>query len=434
MFGLSRIVSLILAFFLGFSVCVGVISFGTMAFVANFRIRDIERHGIMDLPDEIFMGDNYEVDLLSLSLADFYKEFQELKAMGDELTINRLQQRYDLKIHHNIDALLSDETREMPLKQLLSEEGIHKILSSVYIGHVEKYECHAIDSSEIADPSLGKGLTRWYDPVSGEYITGIGETIAFFSLEDFASGGIHVDAVLEGIVLADVLGYRSEINENGKEIWYDGNGAKVTGIMAVFADCSLDNVGERINTAHIGDLIGYECNENGVWCETDAETGELVPISGFMSKIANSSISGSENGIGDVFESLQIADIVGEEERNKGIFSIIPADTEITDIGSVINDSITGSPMQFFMNQGMIAFESTQQQSLDDLCILQGKVIIFNVEDENFVKYYKDAYEWATDGEGNYLIPAWRDQPLSSSFSYIVGLLLNPTIPELPVD
>ena len=425
MFG-SRFISLILAFCLGVSVCLGAISFGVMAFVANFRVRDLEKHNIMELPDEAFMGDNYEVDLLDLSLAGFYKEFGELKAMGDELTINRLQERYDLKIHPYIDALLSDETRAMPISKLFGQEGIHKILSSVYIGNVENYECHAIDSSEPGDPSLGKEGARWYDPEGGEYITGIAETIAFFNLEDFASGGIHVDAVLEDIVLADVLGYRYEESETGSKIWYDSNGAKVTGIMAVFADCSLDNVDEKINTAHIGDLIGYECDENGVWYETNEE-GELVPVSGFMSKIASSSISGAENGIGDVFSSLEIGDIVDEEERNKGIFSIIPANTPINDIDSVVNSSIEDSPMQFFINQGMMTFDASQQESLDDLCIVKGEVKVFKADDADFIKYYKDVANWATDGEGNYIVPAWRNQPLSTAFSYIVGLLLPTT-------
>lgn len=425
MFGLSRFVALLLAFCLGFSVCGGVVAFGTMAALNSFRVRDIEKHGLAEIPDEYIMGDNPEVDLLNLSVFEFVEELGKLRALGDDLNINTLQKRYDLKIHHDIDKLLSDEVREMPISKLFSDEGIHTILSSVYIGHCENYECHAIDSAEEADPALGKELTRWYDPVAGEYLTGINATIAYFTLEDFAGGGIHVDSVLDGIILADVLGYSYKIDENGKKVWYDGNGEKVSGVMAVFADSTVDQVSDKINTVAIGDLIGYEADENGVWYQTNEETGELEPVSNFMTKIADSSISNIDN----VFSTLQIGDIVDEEEREKGIFSIIPADTEITAIDSVVNDSITGSPMQFFMNQGMITFEAAQLQTLDDLCVLQGKVEKFSADDETFIKYYKDVYEWATDGEGNYLIPAWRDQPLSSSFSYIVGLL-TPTTSE----
>lgn len=428
MFSITRITSLILAFCLGFSVCAGVMVFGTMAFISKFRVRDLEKYGI-DLPDEAFMGDNYEVDPLNLSLVDAYNEILALSNMGDELTINRLQTRYDLKIHHNIDALLSDEARTMPLSKLFSEEGVFQLLSSVYIGNIQKYECHAIDSSDICDPALGKEGARWYDPNSGEYITGIASTIAFFNLKAFASGDINVDSVLHGIVLADVLGYRSELTESGKKVWYDGNGDKVTGIMAVFADCTIDAVGTKINTVSIGDLIGYESDDNGVWYSTNEETGELEKVSGFMSKIANSSI----NSIGNVFETLQISDIVDEEERNKGIFSIIPADTEITDIDKIVNDSITSSPMQFYMNQGMITFENAQQGSLDSLCALQNKFVAYAADDEDFVKYYKGMSDWSTDEDGNYLVPAWRTQPLSGSFSYIVGLLTaTPVVPDIP--
>ena len=430
MFSISRITSLILAFCLGFSVCAGAMFFGTMTLISKFRVRDLETKLGINVPDEAFMGENYEVDPLSLSLADAYKEILALRDMGDELTINRLQARYDLKIHHNLDALLSEETRTMPLGKLFSQEGIYQILSSVYIGNIEKYECHALDSDQPGDPSLGKEGARWYDPNSGEYITGIGATIAFYNLEDFASGGINVDSVLHGIILADVLGYTSKLDNNGNKIWCDGNGEKVTGIMSVFADCTVDEVGTKINTVSIGDLIGYEKGEDDAWYSTNEATGKPEKVSGFMSKIASSSM----NNIGNVFETIEIGDIVDEEEREKGIFAIIPANTKIGEIDSQVNSYITDSPLQFFMNQGMITFETEQQNSLDKLCADQGKVEKYAADDENFVKYYKDVSDWETDADGNYIVPSWRAQPLSSSFSYIVGLLTDIAIPDFPDD
>lgn len=426
-----RIVSLLLAFCLGFAACAGSIFFGVLTAAKNFRVRDLERNNIIQLPDEAIFGDDPVVDLLDLSILEFIDEFNEVKGFGDKLTIETLRERYAIKIHHDVDKLLSEEVKNTPLPQLFSAEGFNKILGSVYIGHCQNYVCHAIDSDQEADPALGSDLTRWYDPVACKYVTGINGTIAYFNLADFAGGGIHVDSVLNGIVLADVLGYTFEVNENGKKIWYDGNGTKVSGVMAVFADCSIDEVGTKINSVAIGDLIGYELGDDGVWYELDEVSGEMKPVSPFMTKIAQSSI----NNIGGVFKTFEIGDIVDEEEREKGIFSIIPANTRIDEIDSVVNSSITGSPMQFFMNQGMISFDVTQQNTLDDLCIAQGRVEKYKAGEEGFerfTKYYDGKAEWTVDADGYYLVPAWRDQALSNAFSYIVGLLIPPSIPDIP--
>ena len=428
MYDLSRLVALLLSFCLGFGSCGGVITGGIALALGTFKVRDIETKGKIDIPDEVILGENPQVDILDLTVFGLIDEVKELQNLGDEVNINLLQTRYDLKIHPDIDKILTDDAREMPLKQLMSSEGVAEIFKNVFIGNIENYECHRIDNDEIADPALGKGETRWYDPVSEEYITGIGETIAFFTLGDFLGGGINVDSVLHGIVLADVLGYTFELDEYGNKIWYDSNEDKVTGLMAIFADCTIDEVATKVNTVKIGEFLSYEQHEEGVWYEYDSVSDTMVPVSGFMNKIANSSISGTNN-IGGVFNTLTIGDIVKEEDMQSGLFSIIPADTEITKIGEVVNDSISDSDLQFFMNQGLITFGVTQQKSLDDLCDFQNKVVPYSADDADFIKYYKDKGEWKTDTAGNYLIPEWRTQPLGASFSYIVGLL-TPALAE----
>ena len=411
MYDISKLVALILAFCLGFASCGGMLVGGTAVAVSSFKVRDVEKYGLADLPDEAFMGDDYIVDPLDMTIFQMIDEMKYLTSLGDDLTINCLEERYDLIINENIDKILTDDAREMPLKKLMSSEGIIELCSNVYIGTIEKYECHAIDSTEIVDPSIGKEASRWYDPVSGKYISGIGATIAYFTLADFLGGGISVDSVLHGIVLADVLGYTYTEDEFGNKTWYDSNGDKVTGIMAVFADCTLDDVHTKINTVEVGQLIGYEKHDDGFWY---SEGDKVHP---FMNAVADGNI----NSLGGLFDDLKISDLVPEEDRT-GIFAILPADTKLNDISGTVNDSISGSPMQFFMNQGMISFEPAQQNSLDTLCSLYGKIA--KISPEDYAKYYEGSGEsWSTDGSGNYLIPEWRTKPLNESFSFIVGLL-----------
>lgn len=416
MFGLSKSVALLLSFVLGIIIASGAFVGGTAAFLATFRVRDLERKGLARIPDEDLFGPNPEVDLLDLTALELYAEMKTVNGIGDGLTINLMESRYSLIINEDLDKLLSPETRAMPLRKLLTNDGIHTFLSTVFIGSIEGYECHKLDSTEKENPSVGKENSRWFDPKEGKYITGINATIAYFTLEDFAGGGIHVDSVLDGVILADVLEYRSEIDDDGKKIWFDKNGERVKGVMAVFADCTLDEVDEKINTTKLGEILSYELREDGKWYEE----GKTEPVHPFMNAVANNNL----DSLGSMFDNLTIADLIPEEERT-GIFMIIPADTGLDEIGSAVNNSIENSPLQFFMNQGMIAFEPTQQSNLDLLCTAQGELDPISPESEDFNKYYNlDGITWEIDADGNYLIPRWRTKPLNLSFSYIISLLL----------
>lgn len=421
MFGLSKSIALLLSFFLGFAVCAGALVGGSIAFFSKFKVRDLEKRGIA-IPDEKYFGEDPEVDLLNLTVFELADELKYVNTMEGGVTINLLQSRYSLIIHDDIDVFLSEEAKNMPLSELVSDKGVHKMLSTIYIGYAQKYECHAIDSNEKANPADGKELTRWYDPRKGEYITGINATLSYFTLEDFSAGNINVDTILDGVIIADMLGYTSKVDENGKKTWFDKDGDKIKGVMAVFADCTINEVNDRINTVKLGEILGYEEVEEGIWYEEDAENNKK-PLSNFMNKIANSSLQG-ENSLGNVFSTLTIGDIVDEEERQKGIFSIIPADTKIDEIDKVVNDSITESPMQFFMNQGMISFPDNQKDTLDKLCMLRNEYVVFDAEDETFNKYYNfDGADWEITPEGKFIVPTWRTKALNESFSYIVGLL-----------
>ena len=627
MFGASKLIALILAFTLGFSCAGGIIVGGVAIALGSFRVRDIEKYEIMDIPDELFMEENPKTDLLNLTAFEMIEEMKRLYQLGDGVSINYLQNEYGLKLPSAAQKFLTDEAREMPIKAMFSEAGVKSLLSTIYIGYVQSFECHALDSCEPADPALGKDGARWYNPTTGKYVTGINETLAFISLGDFVSGKVDVTAVIGGLHIGDAVGYYCETDpETGDEIWYDGvtgkpatgllgafagstiysisediNGIKLgnifglyqlekdgpwyeddkdgnpvlangltasladstmdsidedmmnislgnllgyyqlekdgpwyeddkdgnpvlakglmasladstmdtidddiqtiqlghifglyqleedgpwyeddkdgnpvlakgltasladstiktidkdiptiqigvllgyeeidgewkkyneeteeyesaTGVMAILVDCDMDGVGDAINEAKLGELLGYE-NKNGVWYENDQ------PVSGFMGKIADSSLVADENGeggVGNVLNSLTISDMISEEDQDKGIFAILPSDTKITEIAGTINNSISESPLQFFINEGLISFDDVTQNSLDTLCV---KTKSFSEDDEDFKKYYKDHGDWVKVGN-YYLIPEWRTQPLSSSFNYIINML----IPPVPID
>ncbi len=424
MYNISKLVALILAFSLGVSVGAGALIGGIAIALGTFTVRDLERNGI-PIPDEAFIGENPEVDILDLNAFEFVDEIKDLQSFGDDVTIDFIKDRYALILPEKLESALSEEARNTPLKQLLSKDGLSTILSTVYIGNIEKFTCLNADGTEGGDP---KDETSYWVNAEGKRISGIEEIIADFTLDDFVSGNINTSTLLHGkIVLADVLGYTYN-EELGA--WYDGNNDKVSGVMAVFADCTLDNVSSKINTVEIGDLIGYTKGADDKWY-TENEKGETVAVDGFMSKIAENSI----DSIDTVFESLEIGDIVPAEDRT-GIFSIIPADTKIDDIGSAVNDSIMKSPLQFFINEDLISFtildESTNTEKKMDLVLdtLSARdLVTINCDAEDFETqkgYYGSVWTEVKNGAGQvvaYTVPAWRTQPLSTSFAYIINLL-----------
>lgn len=424
MYNVSKLVALILAFSLGISVGAGLFAGVVAIALTSFTVRDIEKSGI-PIPDEAIIGENPEVDILDLNAMEFFKEMQTIGSYGDELTLNFIKDRYALKLPEALMSALSEDALNLPLKQLFSEAGLSTVLSTVYIGDLEKYQCLNADGTEGGDP---KDETSYWVTADGQRISGIEEIIADFTLADFVNGNVNTNDLLNGdIVLADVLGYTFNEELNG---WYDRDNNKVNGIMAVFADCTIGDVSGKINTVNIGELIGYTKGDDGKWYETN-ENGESVAVDGFMSKIADNSIDTIDN----VFGSLEIGDIVPEEDRT-GIFSVIPADTKIDDIGTVVNDSIMGSPLQFFMNEGLISFTIVENGASKDMSAtldLLSKTDLVTIECdaadfETQKGYYGNIWTAVKNGSGEtvaYTVPAWRTQPLSTSFGYIINLLTS---------
>ena len=436
MFNSSKIIALVLAFALGFSFGAGIFIALPAAVAATYSVRDFENSNLVHIPDEKFIGPNYEVDILDLNAIEFYRECQELNSFGEDLNINLLQSRYDLIFHEKLDRLLSDKAREMPLKQLLSMEGVHLVLETVYRGYIETYECYSADGIPGADPE--EEGSYWVNPDTGRKISGLEQIIANYTLDDFISGNINTDTMLHGIVLADVLGYT--FNEE-LGYWVDADGNRVTGVMSVFADCTIDDVDDKINSALIGDLIGYVKGEDGLWYETDAD-GNLKPVHSFMNAVADRSI----NTIGSLFEDITIGDIVPEDQRT-GMLTIIPADTKIDGISSAINDSVKLTPLQFFINQGLVDFEDVDEmldmRSNPDINGGKNYIVVFKHVNEgeegydSFIKN-KEYYEsvWVQNADGNYEVPAWRTKLLTQSFAYIIQMLTSnpeeePTEPRI---
>ena len=499
MFGLSRLVSLIIVFTMGFGLATGLFLGIPAAVVMNYSLRDLEATQLVNIPDEQFFNPPEDgVDLLALNGLELYKHIQDLKTVASEerLTLRYLRDLYGIIFHEKLTKMLPEdgEAMNMPLNKLLSMEGVHSILSNVYIGDMQNYQCmKRVDDTWVA-ADAGDPDSYWFvintdsdGNESKKQISGVEEILADFTLDDFISGNINTDAILHGgITLADVLGYQQGDDGNWYETASDGTTKRVTGIMAVFADCNLENVDEKINTVELGELLSYTRGEDGYWYETK-EDGTTKQVTGLMAVVADRNMQ----NLGGIYDDLTIGDIVAEDQRT-GIFAILSPEAHLNNIAGEINTSIMNSPLQFFINENLITFEDTSS-ILDEMAVYNGMTqeefmdllagceekqwgmkklfydayketnlyaYILHVEEgeegyDEFLKLkgyyefnvskdkatgekvYTDLWEQVeVDGVTMYRVPAWRTQQLNASFSYIISLLscMAPEYPSEPIN
>ena len=101
------------------------------------------------------------------------------------------------------------------------------------------------------------------------------------------------------------------------------------------------------------------------------------------------------------------------------------------------------TPLQFFIDQGLIAFEGNTMNTLDYLCYnkeqrlpddQKGKYIVWIDDIDETKDSYKDKYDRnfkfkveimgvETEISCPDRIPSWRTQPLQNSLGYIVDLM-----------
>ena len=350
MLNFSRVVALIIAMVIGIGVGIGGCLGVCFLVVDSVTINELEYRGVPLSSDKSF-GDNPEVDLRDMSVIDLVKEYQRLQKLEEDVTINVLVKRYDLILHPHIDKLLSREARDLPLSYLLSDEGKNRLLDTLYIGQFEDFICQNPDGTPGNPKDPG---TVWIDS-DGDVVTGINDVLADFSLYDLLYGDISSDAILETIVLADILGYTWD-EANG--YWVDSDNVKVTGVMAVFADCTVLTVDEKLNTVRIGELLGYEFNESSsTWLEDDG-AGNMVPVHGFMNVVASRTL----DTVGDIMDELTIGDIIPEEDRQSGFVSVLDPDTKFDEISDEVNEKFRSMSMRELVESGVVTFDTTAER------------------------------------------------------------------------
>lgn len=272
-------------------------------------------------------------------------------------------------------------------------------------------ELNNIKVGEILGFTYNESENCWYDGnVKASGVTG--------ALADSKLTTLNED--LSHLLVGEIAGYTHLDAEDPRasegEGWYTFDGStytKATGILAELSDLTVNQLTDsdgsaltdKIGNVKLAEALGYT-NVDGVWYDKSDK-----PLTGIMAALADKPI----NDMSGAVDELTLKDIFPGERT--GILSVIDENTKIGEIDKAVNDSIMKTPLQFFIDEGIISFDAETMRSLDFISNTTGEVVVLT--DEMISTGYYDNWIEAN----SIVIPKWRTQELAASFNYIVGLL-----------
>ena len=339
----AKVLILILTFFLGFGAAFGG-CFGVAFYVFNnVSVNQMQTDFGIEVNTDEFFGEYPEVYVRDMTIAGFLNELEVFKSLGDEVTMNFLIDRYALIMNPTFDQMLSPSIKNMPLTKLFTQEGIEVIFSTRYVGDLCGYEM--IPKTDTLEGER-EVPDYWVSKETGEKITGINAVLANFNLYDIVWGNLDADSIISSLTFGEMLDYTK--GADGR--YYDASGKKITGVLAVVADCHLNEVQSKISTVCIGEIVGYEYNEELDWWVD--ENGEKVHT--FMNAVSKKNV----NSLSGLSDELTIADIIPEENRTSGYVSLLSPDTKLVNIADDVNSVFKERTMKDFVECGAITFDN----------------------------------------------------------------------------
>jgi hypothetical protein len=299
-----------------------------------------------------------------MSLAQLIAEFSGLK--GDSLSIEVLTERYGLILPEEIADFLTDDMKEMGLKELFSKDGIKELCSELYFGKLFGYE-------KKDDPGSAEKFI-WVDPDTGKEIVGINGVLADITVAELLDGGLPTQKIMDELSVGDLMELEAKENlpvyvedANGDLIpaegidpivvWYNGNGEQVASIIGTLANKSVTDLTTGIEDIELGDVFGTVAYLGKSYTydvkRTDHEfivLTEAESIIGELSDLTIEQLSGSE--LTDRVNDMQISDLLGykqdtetgvwKDSNNKELNAIMAklADSTVGTINSTV-DSLT---------------------------------------------------------------------------------------------
>ncbi len=159
----TRVLSLILVFFLGFFSCIGaIIGVGYYGY-AKISWDKLNEWGLIEGNNGELFSPDAKVPVNSMTLQQLVDEVLSFKNIEGGLTLNYMIDRYGVTLPEAMDEILVEELRTLPLNDIVSENGLNVLLEHVSVGTVLKFVPEGVVSEPAKETLKDKTLKQVAD-------------------------------------------------------------------------------------------------------------------------------------------------------------------------------------------------------------------------------------------------------------------------------
>ena len=346
-----KIVALVLTFVMGMiSSVLILIGVGYVA-ADKVSLNKLESVGVNVDTSALFDDQAAEKSIRDMSLVQLIGQIKEITEMADVTTFDTLSQTYGLILPPEGDSDMFDAMRDIPFSVLFTQEGIDEVMSKILLGEMMGF-IH-IDNPDYVEGDPNSKPKIWYDPVNEKNVWALEGVFCDYSIYDIVYN-VDVREEIGHVPVGDILDYHY-IDKK----WYYENGDPVRGIMAVVADKTINELSSTLEETPMGDLLGYERNEEtGKWHDPEDSNNQVHP---FMQLVADSKFS----EIDQIYDKVTIADLVPEEERQTGYISLVDPDTHLSEVSTEVNRVFAEATLIQLVDCGALQLTDAERVALE---------------------------------------------------------------------
>lgn len=167
-----RAVAFLLVFILGFLACVGTIVGAGFYIYSSLSLDTVRGFGVEINTDE-YIDPDAEVSLNAMTIQKFVEEIQYIASIGEEADLDMLIERYGLKLPEDVEKLIPDGLRDIPLAELFSANGINAVLEGTEVDYILALIPEGIISEQAREALSGKTLDLVVDMNLGYLLDGV---------------------------------------------------------------------------------------------------------------------------------------------------------------------------------------------------------------------------------------------------------------------
>ena len=134
-----KIVALLLAVLLGFTMCVGSIVGAGYFVYSKLSYDTLAKLGLVPQDTTAILDPEAEVSLTGMTIQGLIEEIGELSALGEAVTINMLKERYGFKLTDEQMLMIPEGLHDVPLAKLFAEGGIDVLFESIQLNYILQF-------------------------------------------------------------------------------------------------------------------------------------------------------------------------------------------------------------------------------------------------------------------------------------------------------